>query len=174
MLFYHTLLIVDIGDLLRHVFLMEGVRVGRKFGLKIGIIHLRWALNLGMRDIDQETIFEGFATEEDWEIVATTICKREAGFDTFTDGNHRQLDTITHRNVTSGITHALHGEIVNCQLLAGIEGARVGKKAKFKLILGIDKDIARPDRRRVGTGVNLRRDILNTSDCNEGVAADNG
>lgn len=124
---------------------MEKLRVGFELGGKVGIIHLGGAFNSGLIDINEEFVIERFAAEEDWEIVTATIGKGEFDADLFTLDDGGQGHAITDMDIASRITNALDLIIISGETFAGIKRASRTKKAKLKLVLIVNLDVAGPD-----------------------------
>lgn len=98
-----------------------------------------------MRNVDEEAIFESFATDKDGKIIAAAVGQGEIDANMLAGGSHGKLDTVAHANTAGRITNTLDTKIFDCQTFPGIERAFWAKKTEFELFFGGDDNVAGPD-----------------------------
>ena len=113
-----------------------------------------------LRDINKEFARNGAATDEDWVIVIAPVRKIEENLDFATIDFRVQMSPITNLLVSRRTTHDDRLIIFSFERFAGIKGAAFVKKLKMKDSIFSDPDMACPDGRRVGAGVDFGGNLL--------------
>lgn len=146
--------------------------VARELIGKIGVIHSGGTFNANTRDVDEEFVLEGFATDEDGKFIAATVAEGEIRADTLAADYGGESDAVADRDVAGGVADLLDLKIVDGDFFASVKRAARAEEAKNELLRGVNMDTGGPDGRRVGTGVDLRGDVFNAGDSDKGVVAD--
>lgn len=159
---------------LLHVFLVELLGISGEFLVKMLISGTRRVRHAELGNIDEKLALQRTATNQNWKIIAAAIGKGVADADFFAFDNGRERNEIADGLVASGVADFTNLEIGGRKTLAGIKRALRGEKRKLEVVIIGEADVARPDRGNTSTGVDLRRDVVNTSDLDEGAVADDG
>lgn len=155
-----------------HVATVKGVGVTAELIGKIGVIHSRGTFNANTRDVDEEFVLEGFATDEDGKFIAATVAESEIRADTLAVDYDGESDAVADRDVAGGVADLLDSKIVDGDFFTSVKRAARAEEAKNELLRGVNMNAGSPDGRRVGTGVDLRGDVFNASDSDKSVVAD--
>ena len=122
----------------------------------------------GIADIDKEFPLQGATTNKDREIVAAAVGQRKSSTDTASADFQREGDAVTDFFVAVAATN--NGNFV---VLCRDFFARFFEKVERENAILAHLEILDMNRRRIGTGINLRWDIRNAFDGDEGGGADN-
>lgn len=126
-----------------------------------------------MRNINEKTIFQEAAANQDWEIIFTPVSEGETGFDVLFADFDREVNPIAHLGLAGGIAHEHRFIIFYNNAFAGVKFTTGREEIKTQPIVGAHGNIARPDGRTFCTSINLRGHIFNPVEIDEGAIADN-
>lgn len=135
---------------------------------------MRWIRDAELRNIDEELIVQGAATDKHWEVVTATVGKSVADANFFALDNGWQKHKIADGFVASGVSDVANFEIVDRNALTGIKRAAGRKKRKLKTVIGSEPDVARPNRGNGRACVDFGRNMRNASNFDTNTITNNG